>query len=570
MFKIKNITLNDKDSYDFNDDYTIIYGPNNCGKSVLFKVIYYMLGSSIGWDEKPVWGLKGMDNVHRISMRIFNGKTLYMMRNDENKYFYKNDFADDYMQIDIDVYKDLIQSMLISNTDCFELYHEVVEENLTFRAFSYLNFIDQYALGNVVHVFQQSVDYKFVKRIRKQMQFIFDSKRQKDLSNLEKRQKEIADKLNGYSDSIAKRKLLLDQINYEMDYLGIPNPDLLEDKKKNYEAFCKDRSSNTVNPINKELTYLLNVRNKLNNQIQIEKTFSKQRDLIGNRNKKYKLLLQLLKNSIGEEDEFKYYLESIEKSLSFLQDEDNVLSMKDYNLSIEKINNKKNEINSLIEKIKNSMSEKSDYDISNSIKSLSFYFDKYEKLNMLADISSLENSRKELEKSIKDLKSKMNTNNSEKLNKYLTNLYLNMPNELSFIKEDLGLVSKGFSLEFLPSKVATIGRSVEELERDGEKIVRISEFIPGSKARQTCWQIITYIGLHKFIKELYPSLPLLPIIVVDAINEPFDEKCDLAFKFFASVCSQNGIQLICTSTDKISENNVLDISTGLNSFHKNN
>lgn len=48
MFKIKSISLNNIDVYSFYDDYTIVFGPNNVGKSVLFNIIYYMLGSSKG------------------------------------------------------------------------------------------------------------------------------------------------------------------------------------------------------------------------------------------------------------------------------------------------------------------------------------------------------------------------------------------------------------------------------------------------------------------------------------------------------------------------------------------
>lgn len=565
MFKIKSISLNNIDVYSFYEDYTIVFGPNNVGKSVLFNIIYYMLGSSKGWNDKSVWELQGMENVKFLTMEVFNGKTMYLKRDILGKFYYKYDLSDDYLLVDIDVYREQIQSMLIMNNDCFGLYHEVVGENLSYRSWTYTNFIDQYALGNVIHVFSQSTDYKFAKRIRKQMQFLFDSKKQKELSELEKKRDEVVKTIEKYKNIIIERKILFEQINVLMDYLEIENPDSYEDKKKNFNNFCLNRSDNRIDPVNKELTYLLNVRNKLNNQIQIEKTFSNQRDQIGSRNKKHQLLLQLLKNSIGEYEEFTEYYDSIDKTLSFLKTENDVLSMKDYKASIETIILERNKIDELIKKIQNSMNEKSEADISHSINSLIFYFNKLDKLNDVSDILNLEEVKKKLDSDIKKLKESINASDSKELNKFINNLYLKMPSELSFVKEDIE--KKNFSIEFIPSKTQTIGKQIEIIKSDSNEIEKIVEFVPGSKARQTCWQIITFVGLHVFSKQIYPSLPLLPILVVDAINEPFDEKFELAFNYLAKVCLENGIQLICTSTKKINSDNLIDISAGLNSKH---
>lgn len=564
MFKIKRIALDDGVFYDFYDDYTVVYGTNSTGKSVLFKIIYYMLGSSKGWDERSVWELDGMDGVTSITMEVDNGKRLYLKRNKSEELFYKNNTEDDYLKVDIDVYKDSIQSMLISSTDCFNLYHEVVGEKLSHRALSYLNFIDQYGLGNAVHIFLQSTDYKYTKRIRKQMQFIFDSSRQKELAQLEEQRDNVALALEQQNEIIIKRRIIEDQINTELSFLEIENPDSIADKKSKFLEFCKNRTEKT-DPINKEYTYLLNVSNQLANQIQIERTFSKQRDLINSRNKKNELLLQLLKNSIGDNEEFSNYLKSINKTLEFLSNEDDVLSMKDYSASIAAIAEKKEEVDSLIQQLKRSFSEKTEFEISNSIKALDYYFKKYNALNEAGDLSSLEEKKKDLDKRIKTLAAGISANKSADLNSFITNSYINMPGDLPFVKEDLE--RSGFSLEFIPSQTATIGKEKETIvTEDGQKEVDV-EFIPGSKARQTCWQIITFIGIHSFAKRIYPSLPLIPLIVIDGINEPFDDKFPIILNYLSKLCSDNNIQLICTST-KMVDGHVVDLSNGLNPSHR--
>lgn len=567
MFKIKNISLNDIDVYSFFDDFTLVFGRNTTGKTILFNILYYMLGSSKGWNEQEIWTLQGMDNVDFITMEVYNGKSLFLKRNRLGNLYYKNDIKDNYLLIDIDVYQELIQSMLIINDDCFELYHNAVGEKLSYRSWAYCSFIDQYSLGNVIHVFPQSTDYKFSKRIRKQMQFLFDSNKQKELIELENQRNNIINTIDKYKDTTIERKILLEQINSLMNYLEIDNPDSYEDKKQNFYNFSKDRCNYRVDPINKELNYLLNARNTLNNQIQIEKTFRNQSEQIGSRNKKHKLLLQLLYNSIGESVEYSDYLKSIEQTLSFLQTESDVLSMKDYKASIESIIKEKNKIDELISKLQNSLNEKSDNEVSHSISSLKFLFEKYDKMNNIVDISKLEETKKSLDAQIKKIKESINASNSRELNNFIQKIYLAMPKELTFVEEDLG--RKKFTMEFVPSKIETIGKEVEFIQRDGEEIETTVEFVPGSKARQTCWQIITYLGLHVFAKKIYPSLPLIPILIVDAINEPFDDKFEIAFNYLANVCSKNGLQLICTSTKNVSSTNVVDISKGLNSKHVN-
>lgn len=567
MFKIKKVSLNDVDEYNFFDDYTLVFGPNNTGKSVLFKLIYYMLGSSKGWNEQDIWTLQGMDNVDFVTMEVYNGKTLFLKRDRFGKTYYKNDKKDNYLLIGTDLYQELIQSMLIINDDCFELYYNVVGEKLTYRGWAYCSFIDQYALGNVVHVFPQSTDYKFAKRVRKQMQFLFDSKKLKELVELEKQKDTICNTLEKFKDVIIEKKIIMEQINSLMNYLEINNPDSYEDKKKNFQNFCNDRSNKRIDPINKELTYLLNARNSLNNQIQIENVFRNQIDLISSRNKKHRLLLQLLQNSIGESEEYNDYLESIKKTLAFLQTENDILSMKDYKASIESIIKEKDKIDDLIAKLQNSLNEKSYTKVLHSINSLKFLFEKVDKMNITTNFAELEETKKNLDVKIRKIRETINASTSKELNEFIQRLYLEMPKELTFVDEDLK--RKNFLMEFIPSKVETIGKQVEIIERDGKEHETLVEFIPGSKARQTCWQIITYLGLHTFAKKIYQSLPLLPVLMIDAINEPFDDKFEVAFNYLAKACIENGIQLICTSTKNVDSTNVINISKGLNSKHIN-
>lgn len=566
MFKIKKIILNNKDEFDFFEDYTLIFGPNNVGKSILFKILDFMLGSNEKFNNCSLWELQGMDSVNIIDMIVSNGSSLFFRRQKDGVNLYKRNENDDFMLIDIDGYKELIQSYLIANNDCFDFYKAVVKEKLTYRAFAYLNFIDQYALGNVIHIFPKSTDYRYIKRIRKQMMFIFDRENLMYLNNCEAELEDILKKLNDCEQIIMQKEFLTKSINKEFDYLNIPFKDEMEENITAFKKYLSDRSTSTIAPVNKELTYLLSVSNTLSTQLEMEKTFSKQKELINSRNKKQQLLVQLLKNSIGEHSEYNDYLKSIESVLNSIKNETDIYSMKDYSASLERIESKLRNVNNLIKQVKNTLSEKNDIEITNSINLVSHFFDEYKKLNLVNDIVELEQRKKDLEIIIRNTKDTLGNSKSAHLNKFITDTYLNMPENLSFVKEDKS--KEEFSIEFIPAKTETIGKKIDSIFTNGEEKKLKVEFVPGSKARQTCWQIISYIGLMIYAKKEYSSLPILPILVIDGLNEPFDSNYNLVFNYFADLCKKNDIQLIVTSTERIDVEHTLDISNGLNSLHQ--
>lgn len=178
----------------------------------------------------------------------------------------------------------------------------------------------------------------------------------------------------------------------------------------------------------------------------------------------------------------------------------------------------------------------------------------------------MEQRKKDLEIIIRNTKDTLGNSKSAHLNKFITDTYLNMPENLSFVKEDKS--KEEFSIEFIPAKTETIGKKIDSIFTNGEEKKLKVEFVPGSKARQTCWQIISYIGLMIYAKKEYSSLPILPILVIDGLNEPFDSNYNLVFNYFADLCKKNDIQLIVTSTERIDVEHTLDISNGLNSLHQ--
>lgn len=563
MFKIKKIILNGLDEYIFDDDYTLVYGPNNVGKSILIYLIDYMLGSNGELNNDTIWNHDGLDNVDFVEIEIFYGEELFLKRT-RNELFYKRNITDEYILIDNSEYKNIIQSTLTNDPKIFDDYFLYVNEKLSYRGFSYINVIDQYALGNISNIFPETNDYRYSKRLRKQMSFIFDKFLLKELNDLQNEKKEITAKLKEISELIQKKNIYLSSINEKMNYLNISNPDDYNGKKKNFNNYLKNIRESMDSPINKDLHYLISISNSLASQIEIEKNFGKQSELINTRNKKINTLMNVMKNVIGDNGKYQDYLNVINGILEKSKRNSDILSLKDYSASIEKIMRKKEEIDFEISKIKNGIEEKNSEDIQIAINLIKYNFEKIDNIKNISDYDELVKRDNELSKQIQEVSIKLGNSISKDLNEFITNEYKNFSEQLTYVNADKNI--NGFELQFIPRKMSIIGKQVEIIN---DKEIKI-DYLPGSKARQSCWQILSYIGLMRFIKNTRNTLPLMPMLLIDGINEPFiNDDFEIVFKGIAKICKKLNIQLIVTSTYKyVEENHFVDLSNGLNSKHK--
>ena len=171
MFKIEYIELNKKDKYEFLNNGTYIYGPNNVGKTLFYKTLNYILGQ----EKEDIWNCIGMENVNTIDCKISNNdSTIFLQRNRKHNLFYKRNENDEYLLVDLPIYKEEIQKMIHQDKKLEENYYDSVEEKLTYRGWSYLNFIDEHSLGNTSPIISKANSIQYYKRIHKQMIFIFD------------------------------------------------------------------------------------------------------------------------------------------------------------------------------------------------------------------------------------------------------------------------------------------------------------------------------------------------------------------------------------------------------------
>ena len=140
------------------------------------------------------------------------------------------------------------------------------------------------------------------------------------------------------------------------------------------------------------------------------------------------------------------------------------------------------------------------------------------------------------------------------------------------LKEGIGFVSEdfrqcNFKMSFNPLNISISGQKTKD--RDSNEIV---SYNPGSMARETTWQVLAYMAIFQILKENFGKLPVIPVLFIDGLNQPFDdtESYSNLYQFLKNKALSLGIQLFITSTRDGSEIGIEDQIklTGFNKSHK--
>lgn len=163
---------------------------------------------------------------------------------------------------------------------------------------------------------------------------------------------------------------------------------------------------------------------------------------------------------------------------------------------------------------------------------------------------------------IKSLKSAFDQSKVKKFNNRLTELYLSSGLNIKHLKEDLQ--DNDFSLEFDPFRLCLFATHKEQDQ--------LTRFMPGSMTRQTHLQMLTYLCMFEYLKDNFRDFIYLPILIIDSANQPMGiEIFKEVYPTITQLADSIGVQTIFMSKDRldnIPEDDFIDISAGLNKFHK--
>lgn len=551
MFKIDYLKVNYEDKaiepsiYEFGDS-VYIFGQNNVGKTIMLQAIDYVLGKS----DFVLEDRDGLENIISLEAKlVHDDRTLFICRSKYNDFGYK--YSEDdaaYLTVDDKMYKQEITSFILGkDSKYFEKFRNYLEEDLSFRAFSFINFLDEKGLGNLTNIFPRTSTYYKQKRASKLMTFVFNYKNVCKLIELKKEQTELIETLKNLSEQKTSYNYSLAVIRREFNALQIPfkTEDSLQILKESFDSFSKrfyrDNIGNRKSP--DDLGVLLKISCSLSEELKFQENLWKQTRLLSKRNMKSEKLLSAFKELVLLDENYSVYIEDIEALIVKQKLSHDILSIKDFEKTICEIKAKKADIDKQISVCQKGLNKDSYENILKAIGRIEQAFTNISSISDLNEIMVKEERLKQIEGKIKKLRKDFDNALKTEFDKTMLMFYKEL-DKVKFVSEDLN--QKNFKILFDPIKVAVCG---ERLKPDSDDIS--VAYMPGSMARETTWQIIAYLTMFKLFKEKFNELPLMPVLFIDGLNQPYDEEINSypnIYNFIRTKALEIGIQLFVVST----------------------
>lgn len=567
MFKIEELTLfnnNGKSkTYKFFEN-TFIFGPNNIGKTVFTKTLDYVLGSS-----KEKLNHEGLDNITSVELAISSNDKicLWVKRSTDGTFAYRRSKNSEYSITDLEGYKSEINAILLDDV-CSEhyidVYKMVFNENISFRAVNFLNYIEEKGLGDLNTIFTKAREIQHQIRITNIMKFFFNYKNIEEIYNKKVQLKELEDKKKQLEPAYQEYKkstdiiqeMFLDlQIKYSKDFSKL-NKEFNKFKANFY------RQEPTESP---DIIYAAKNSLSLAEEIKLYTFLKNQAKTITKRNENIVRMLNILKMITIKSPKYEQYTKRIVDIIDEINDNEVLLNVTDYTKSIRNIRKEKKEFDKMIEEYK-AQARELNYDT--VLKKIGIIerclFIMKSQINE-SDIRKIDKDIDNLKKSIQTLENDFNKKGIEKFNKDLMEQYF-QNNNLSYVEEDKE--KKGFSIEFRPISTSL----VTSYESYDDKKLRT--YIPGSMARQTHLQILTYLCMFKYLKQEFKGFCFMPLLIIDSAGQPFDDNnFEKVYSNIINFSRKIGIQTIVLSKKDIenipSTNKIIFTrENGFNPFHK--
>jgi hypothetical protein len=561
MFRIKEVTLYrgvENKTYCLTDN-TYIYGNNSVGKTAFTKALDFVLGSSDSLSHD------GLNNIDAVGAYITNNKTeLWIMRSTKNEFSYKRTENSEYSVISHETYKDRICNMITDNVNSKEVqvYKKVFEENPSFRSFTFINFVDEIGQGDLGSIFTRGKDSRHIVRIRKIMDFFFNYENAEkiyekslELEKLENEYKNVSERIRAYEQSRSDVQGLFS--NLGLNYSG--------EMSQDYETFLlyKNQFSRENSKSKGDLAYLIRASHSLAEEIKIYGYLKNQSEVTSSRKDRTEKLLSMLRAIVTDNPNYAEEVSTISNMINEIEKDKIILSLADYDASIKKIKKEKETIDEEIQNLQNRASE---LDYEETIKKLALLENCFNVINSDIDINkatSINNQISTIKSEIKELKNNYSQKAVDDFNKRLTDMYLNSNvKNVKYLNDDRA--EPDFSLKFDPFSQVLVA-----YHREGEANVA---YTPGSMARHNHLQLLVYLCMLEYLHNKFSDFIYLPVLIMDSADQPMDSSSfDEIYPTITEIANDIGVQTIFISKikpDCVSQNDLIDISGGLNPFHQ--
>jgi len=581
MFRIDKLIMYGVDAeftYEFTSGINYFKGKNSSGKTEFYSFIDFMFGSSEDISKKP-WYSESLEKATMIFE--VNGIKYSISRTKSTAQNYLH-YADEKVgeSIDLREFKEKLNSIFSKDERLLKDLRNFTDEELTYRSFTMFNFLGEKRQGAIHDFLDKCSSIKYSIKLAPILNFIFNRNLEK-IYELQQELDSLLEEVKGLEASSARYDFIYKQVNDNLQKLGSNawyiGKNAADVKKQLNEI--KDMQGVIKKKAEKNIADLEVMYNNIVEQIKIYENRISDTKQFEKENSNRIMLLEKLNALLEKNESFQYLIEPLKKLASEL---DSTISFSKYMISDNTIKELKKQRDSLKIEIRRNDSRFQCYSLEEKAKAIAIIED-----YLSADINfSSDDELKEKRKRIKEIREELrilqNSDDSVKikeLSQYITNLYLAAKEISSVVDDDIN--QEGFKIQYL-KRGNILQPMVTEIvhdENDFEKKQEVNYYI-GSMARHTLIQLCGYLGfLDMLINEnIYP---LIPILVIDHISKPFDEKNRKAIGAVIEAAykniSKDKLQIFMFDDENFdslalkpehSENLVTDEKTGFNPFYE--
>ena len=522
MFKITKLILFDKNKkkfiYNFSEGINYFQGKNSSGKTEFYLFIDFMFGSSEDIMRKPWY----KDSLEKATMTFeYNDNTFVITRTRNTNHNYLH-YADqqDLQPIDLREYKNKLNSIFAQDIQLLKDIRNFTNEELTYRTFTMFNFLGEKRQGEIQDFLDKCSEVKYSVKLNSILNFIFNKnleeiyKLQNELDVLQQEVKELERHSQKYD-------FIIDQVNANLQKVGcnILYTGENQDEIKAF-LFSVGNMGNDKKVINKRNIADLEVMfNNISEQIKVyenniadAKQFEK-----GNENRR-KLLIKL-HELVDENAEFDYLAKPMQ---NLLDEVDNTIFFSNYLINDNTIKELKKQRETIKIEIHRNDPRFKIYNLEQKSKDIALIeeFLSIEISSNFEIISEKKNRIKDIRKALKVLQNADDLQKVEHLSNFITKLYYSAKEKSSVVSNDIK--KSGFEIKYLKKGNILQPMILSDESESSSSKKRVNYYI-GSMARHTIIQLCGYLAFLKILLE-NNRYPIIPILVIDHISKPFDQK----------------------------------------------
>lgn len=505
--------------YKFADGINYFKGPNDSGKTEFYTFLDYMFGASEDLQNKEWY----RDTLNYAKLKFNNNEltfiaTRYLSDSNKNYFQYADEPEGD--PIRSDEYKSRLSAVFTPNQETLRELRTFVEEDIGYRTFTIFNFLGEKRQGVLQDFFDKSDKIEYALKLPSVLNYIFN-KNLPRIEELKRREELLKSQLEKLEKSSVQNENIRERINHQLIILGIKKvfrgsngEDILQAISKFQAELEKTEAatkSRTIGELEAVYTSLDEQIKKQSNAEYDHKAFEE------NSQKQKELLLELEK-MLDSQAAYSYLVQPIKKLTADLN---RSISFNKYLIQENATKELKKQRAKVKDQILLSKSRFAIYTASEKTRAITLIKEYLENYNADFNGEKINDVKRELKDIRQEIRILQNSNDTRKiqdLSDDITRLY-KLSTEVSALAE-FDFRKNGFHIAYIKN-----GNILQPqiLEGEGDSGEQGKNYYTGSMARHTLIQLCGYLAFLRMLV-IENKYPIIPILVIDHISKPFDEK----------------------------------------------